>query len=130
MNVARGIKLLEEIEGKGQTAKKGDRVVYNLRIFLNQGEEVPLNKVQSKNLPVHMLRMEENFTFVDHTTTLGKRQTIAGVERSLIGMKEGGYRKVRVSPHLAYGEKGISGLIPEYAVLVIEIWLQKIASDT
>ncbi len=130
MNVARGIKLLEEIEGKGKTAEKGDRVVYNLKIFLNQGEEVPLNEVQSKNLPAHMLRMEENFTFVDHTTTLGKRQTIAGVECSLIGMKEGGYRKVRVSPHLAYREKGVQGLIPGHAVLVIEIWLRKIVPDT
>jgi FKBP-type peptidyl-prolyl cis-trans isomerase len=41
-------------------------------------------------------------------------------------MKAGGYRKVRVSPHLAYREKGIAGLIPENAVLVIEIWLREI----
>ncbi len=106
MNVARGIKLLEEVEGNGKTAEKGDSVVYNLKIFRNRGEEVPLNEVQSKSLPIHMFRTEDNYTFVDHTTTLGKRQAIAGVERSLMGMKEGGYRKVRVSPHLAYREKG------------------------
>jgi FKBP-type peptidyl-prolyl cis-trans isomerase len=39
-------------------------------------------------------------------------------------MKAGGYRKV--SPHLAYREKGMAGLIPENAVLVIEIWLREI----
>ena len=41
-------------------------------------------------------------------------------------MKSGGYRKVRVSPHLAYRDKGLPGLIPEDAVLVFEIWMQEI----
>jgi FKBP-type peptidyl-prolyl cis-trans isomerase len=63
---------------------------------------------------------------VDHRATLGRREVIAGVERSLMGMKAGGYRKVRVSPHLAYREKGLPGLIPENAVLVVELWLREI----
>jgi FKBP-type peptidyl-prolyl cis-trans isomerase len=56
------------------------------------------------------------------------RQTMAGVERALIGMKVGGYRKVRVSPHLAYGDKGIQDLVPPDAVLICEIWLRDIVS--
>jgi len=36
-----GLKLLEEREGAGMPARKGDRIVYNFRIFLNQGGEVP-----------------------------------------------------------------------------------------
>jgi hypothetical protein len=43
-----GIKLLEEREGAGMPAKRGDRIVYNVRIFLSQGDEVPINDVQSK----------------------------------------------------------------------------------
>ena len=39
-----GLKLLEEREGAGMPAKKGDRVVYNTRILLNQGEEVRYNE--------------------------------------------------------------------------------------
>ncbi len=130
MGIKRGIKLLEEVEGNGKTAQKGDRVVYNLRIFLNQGDEVPLNEIQSKNLPQHMIRVEGNRKFIDHTILLGKRQAIAAVEHSLVGMKEGGYRKVRASPHLAYQEKGIPGLIPENAVLIIELWLREVTSVT
>jgi FKBP-type peptidyl-prolyl cis-trans isomerase len=45
-------------------------------------------------------------------------------------MKPGGYRKVKVSPHLAYGERGIPGLIPTNAVLVIEIWLRQVLTGT
>ncbi|MDP1947454.1 MAG: FKBP-type peptidyl-prolyl cis-trans isomerase [Nitrospirota bacterium] len=121
-----GLKLLEEREGAGAPAKKGDRIVYNTRIFLNQGEEVPLNDFQAKELPKEMVRIEGGATFIDHMIVLGRRQAIAGIEQALVGMKVGGYRKVRVSPHLAYRDKGISGLIPPGAVLICEIWLRTI----
>ncbi|MGI9534273.1 MAG: FKBP-type peptidyl-prolyl cis-trans isomerase [Thermodesulfobacteriota bacterium] len=129
MNIKSGIKLLEESEGHGETAEKGDQVVYNIKLFLNMGEEVLLNQIQVKNMPEHlshMVRTEGDYKFINHHTTLGKRETVAAVEYSLIGMKEGGYRKIKASPHLAYGENGIPGLIPKDAVLTIEIWLREI----
>jgi FKBP-type peptidyl-prolyl cis-trans isomerase len=122
-----GLTLLDEREGTGTPTKKGDRVVYNTRMFLNQGDEVPLNEVQAKRLPKEMVRVEEGTTFVDHTIVLGRRQAIAGVEHALMGMKAGGYRKVRISPHLAYRDLGILELIPSNAVLVVEIWLRAIS---
>jgi FKBP-type peptidyl-prolyl cis-trans isomerase len=122
-----GLKLLEEREGAGTPAKKGDRVVYNTRIFLNQGDEVPLNDIQAKQLPKEKeTRVEGGITFIDHTIVLGRRQAIAGVEYALMGMKVSGYRKVRISPHLAYRDEGISDLIPPNAVLVVEIWLRDV----
>ncbi len=123
-----GLKLLEEREGEGTPANKGDRVVYNTRVFLNQGEEVPLNTMQAEHLPKEMIRVERGGTFIDHRTVLGRRQAIAGVEHALVGMKAGGYRKVRVSPHLGYRDKGIPDLIPPNAVLICEIWLRDIVS--
>ena len=123
-----GLNLLEEREGEGTPAKKGDRVVYNTRVFLNQGEEVPLNTMQAEHLPKEMIRVERGVTFIDHRTVLGRRQAIAGVEHALVGMKAGGYRKVRVSPHLGYRDKGIPDLIPPNAVLICEIWLRDIVS--
>ena len=124
--ITRGVTLLEELGGQGAPAAKGDRVVYNMKIWLNRGEEVPLNAVQAKHLPERMIRTVNQERLIDHTAVLGKREVIAGVERSLMGMQAGGYRKVRVSPHLAYREIGLPGLIPENAVLVIEIWLREI----
>jgi FKBP-type peptidyl-prolyl cis-trans isomerase len=123
-----GLKLLEEREGEGTPANKGDRVVYNTRIFLNQGDEVSLNAKQAEHLPKEMVRVEGGVTFIDHSLVLGRRQAIAGVEHALMGMKAGGYRKVRVSPHLAYRDKGIQDLIPPDAVLICEIWLRDIVS--
>jgi FKBP-type peptidyl-prolyl cis-trans isomerase len=124
-----GLKLLDEREGAGAQAKKGDRVVYNTRIFLNQGAEVPLNDIQTTQFPKEMMRVEDGITLIDHTIVLGRRQVIAGVEHTLMGMKAGGYRKVRMSPHLAYRDTGIPQLIPSNAVLVVEIWLRAIAQE-
>jgi FKBP-type peptidyl-prolyl cis-trans isomerase len=47
----------------------------------------------------------------------------------LIGMKVGGYRKVRVSPHLAYRDKGMLDLIPPDAVPTVELWLGGVAEQ-
>lgn len=99
-----------------------------MRLFLNKGDEVPLNETQATHLPKEMIQTVNGSTFVDRTIVLGRREAIAGVEHALIGMKVGGYRKVRISPHLAYRDKGIPDLIPPNAVLICEIWLRDIVS--
>jgi len=129
MKLKRGIKLLEEGEGTGEPTRKGDRVVYNLKMFLNQGDEIPLNERQAEHLPAEMVRIMNGTCLVDHRTTLGSREAIAGVEYSLIGMKKGGYRKVRVSPHLAFRDKGLPDLVPPNAVLVVELWLRDVINN-
>lgn len=126
MKIASGIELIEAREGHGAPAAKGDRVVYNVRTFLNQGDEVKLNDALLSQVSPARKREVDGRMFIDHHTVLGRRQTIAGLERALVGMKPGGYRKVRVSPHLAYRDKGIPGFIPPDAVQVIEIWLRDV----
>ncbi len=41
-------------------------------------------------------------------------------------MKAGGYRKVRISPHLAYRDEGVLGKVPGKAVLIYELWVTKV----
>jgi FKBP-type peptidyl-prolyl cis-trans isomerase len=124
-----GLKVLEEQEGEGREAQQGDRVIYNTRTFLKKGEEVRIQEEQIRYLPKEVIRVVDNAILIDHMTRLGSRQTVAGVEHALIGMKVGGYRKVRISPHLAYRDKGISGYIPVDAVLVVEVWLRAIVGE-
>jgi hypothetical protein len=125
--IAPGVRLIEEREGAGEPVKKGEDVVYNVRIFLNRGEEVRINEAQADRLPAELVRREDGRLFIDHRVTLGRRRAIAGVERALLGMRPGGYRKVRVGAHLAYRDKGVPDLIPADAVLVIEIWLREVS---
>jgi len=125
-----GLKLLDEREGDGPSAHKGDRVMFHMRLFLNKGDEIPLNQTQAKHLPKEMTRVVDDVPFVDRTIVLGRREAMAGVEHALMGMKVGGYRKVRVSPHLAYRDKGIPDLIPPDAVLIVELWLREVVGHS
>ncbi len=131
MQLQRGIKLLDEKIGSGAEARKGDRVVFTLRIFLHHGDEVPLDERQMEQvLSTHNVRTEEGRQIIDRVVTLGKREVVAAVEYSLIGMKAGGYRKVKAGPHLAYRDQGIPGLIPPSALLILEMWLREIQAQS
>lgn len=101
MNIKPGIKLVEETEGSGAKAKKGDIVEVKLNGWLNEGEQIQSNHIQS--------------------IKLGSRNLIPGIENAIEGMKVYGKRKVKISPHLGYKEKGVEGLIPPDALLIYEI---------
>ncbi len=85
------------------------------------------NNPQVTQVPKEMIRVVNGVTLIDRTIILGQRQAIAGIEHALIDMKACGYRKVRISPHLAYRDKGVPDLIPPDAVLIVELWLRGIA---
>jgi FKBP-type peptidyl-prolyl cis-trans isomerase len=36
-------------------------------------------------------------------------------------MRVGGTRRLEIAPHLAYGDKGVPGMIPENALIISEI---------
>ncbi|MEJ2232036.1 MAG: FKBP-type peptidyl-prolyl cis-trans isomerase [Nitrospirales bacterium] len=81
--------------------KKGDTVTFRLNGWLNQGDPVQENYVGE--------------------IVVGSRVVIPGIEYSLEGMKPGGKRIVKISPHLGYKEAGVKDLIPANAVLIYEI---------
>jgi hypothetical protein len=61
---------------------------------------------------------------------LWRRESIAGLLKGIPGMRVGGLRQIMVSPHLAYGEAGIPGLIPANALLRCEVELVAIREHT
>ena len=104
--VKSGLRLLEETEGTGKAAAKGDTVQFESQAWLSGGD----------------LAQDRIFMSVH----LGKREVIAGVEYSLIGMKPGGYRKVKISPHLAYRDVGVPDKVPPNAVMIYELWMKTV----
>ena len=59
------------------------------------------------------------------TLTLGAGTVIAGWEQGLVGMKEGGVRRLVIPPSLAYGSRRY-GSIPPNATLVFEVELMTV----
>ena len=123
-----GIDLLHERVGEGPEAADGAAVTYNARFFLRRGDEVTRDAQILSSARAHVTtRIIDGIELIDHVTVLGKRRAIAGIEKSLRGMRAQGYREVMVSPHLAYGDRGLPGLIPANAMLRIKLWVQQVA---
>lgn len=95
-----GIKILDESIGDGPLLSKGLRVCIRYDIHLNRGECV---------------RSE-----AESTVVIGDREYIAGLRYGLDGMRVGGTRRFRASPHLCYRDLEVA-TIPKKAVLVFNI---------
>ncbi len=52
---------------------------------------------------------------------IDRENLFAGLFQGIDGMHVGGRRKLKISPHLAYGETGIPGSIPAQALIIVEI---------
>jgi FKBP-type peptidyl-prolyl cis-trans isomerase len=57
--------------------------------------------------------------------TLGAGEVIRGWDEGVVGMREGGIRKLTVPPHMGYGDRA-AGRIPPNSTLVFEIELIKV----
>ena len=127
--LSKGVELIEEVAGEGAAAVKGCRIRYAARVFLSRGDEVTRDaELIAKDSAYLKTKIIDGVELALHAIQLGKRQTIAGIEKALLGMAEGGYREVRIAPHLAYGENGVPGSIPPGAMLRVKLWLVRIES--
>src|SRR4030042_2263806 len=97
-------------EGNGPEAKSGDQVAVNYIGKLEDGTTFDEN-----------ISTSTPFTF-----TLGAGMVIPGWEQGILGMKIGEKRKLVIPPNLAYGARGVSGIIPPNATLIFEVTLLSI----
>ena len=104
----KGIKIRDLSMGDGRVAEPGTFAVIKYQGFLNRGDKV----ASSDDQPGDEYRFK-----------VGRRDPTAMLETSVIGMREGGTREARVSPHLAYREGTGDRRIPPNAVIrwVIEL---------
>ncbi len=120
MNLKKGVKLLEEYIGSGVKVERQHDYVLSIRISLNEGEVITRPDHCLSHVMSDENKVFENGYF-EYCTRFNREHLIAGVFYALEGMHVGGYRKVKISPHLAYGEKGVPGLIPSHAVIIAEL---------
>jgi len=108
MRKTSGLKVTDTAIGKGLEASRGCTVHVRYSCSLNQGEQLQSDQAAS--------------------FTLGKRSVIPGLEYGVEGMRVGGRRTLEVSPHLAYRDAGVPGVIPPNAKLIFDVELLKVAA--
>ena len=103
------------IVGKGKRAKAGDMVtVQYVGVLFSNGKQFDASWQGSKPGP--------GFDF-----PLGSGQVIPGWDQGVVGMREGGRRKLIIPSALAYGAQGFPPDIPPDAALIFDIDLEKAA---
>ena len=106
-------KLVKEdiVKGKGKAAKKGDDVeMQYVGVLYEGGTEFDASWNTGQPFPFK----------------LGNGDVIKGWDQGIVGMKEGGRRKLIIPPDLAYGPEGQPPTIPPDATLVFVVDLLKI----
>lgn len=104
---ASGLKYIITKKGNGEPAMKGLAADVLYKGFFTDGKM--FDEAQDKNHP---------FSFV-----LGNGQVIKGWEEGVALMRTGDAFRLIIPPQLAYGKKGVPGVIPSNAALIFDVQL-------
>lgn len=109
-NTDSGLTYIELRAGDGPSPESGNVVTVNY-----------LGKLEGGRVFADSYKEGQPIRFV-----LGKKQAIAGLEEGVARMKKGGKARLIIPPELAYGARGLPGLIPPEATLTFEIELLEV----
>jgi FKBP-type peptidyl-prolyl isomerase-like protein len=113
-----GVELLEDVPGPGAPVAKKVFYDFRLRMWLSRGEPIRWSEPWSLD---DGARIEDDGTTLFTSLRVERGYMFAGLLYGVEGMRVGGTRRIRVAPHLAYREEGVTGIIPPNALLIVEI---------
>jgi hypothetical protein len=113
-----GLTLLADIPGTGELVRRQHNYRIRLRLWLNKGEAVrwqtPLGRID-------MATLDDNGETLTTEVRIDRRSLMNGLFYGVEGMRIGGTRRLEIAPHLAYGVRGVPGVIPPGALLIAEV---------
>ena len=107
--LAKGLKIIDLINGSGAVAEVGDVVLYHFDCHLPHGDLL------------HSSRESDPIQ-----SEVGSRDLCVGISQGLIGMIENGKRSIKVPPQLSHIERKIWGHLSDNVVLRYEVELLKV----
>lgn len=105
------LQVTDETVGTGAVAAAGDTVTVNYVGSLTDGT---------------VFDASANHGTAGFTFNLGAGQVIKGWDEGIVGMREGGKRKLVIPAALAYGDQAVGNVIPANSTLVFEVELLKV----
>lgn len=113
-----GLTLLADMPGDGELVRRQHNYRISLRMWLNRGEAVRWTTAWG---PVAPARLEDDRESLITEVRIDRRSLINGLFYGVEGMRIGGTRRLEIAPHMAYGDRGVPGVIPPGALLTAEI---------
>ncbi len=113
-----GIEVITDTPGDGAPVERQHVYQVRLKMWLNKGE--PIRWEHPWGL-VDRARLEDDGATLFTDLRIDRENLFAGLFQGIEGMRIGGARKLKISPHLAYGETGIPGKVPAQALIIAEI---------
>ncbi len=113
-----GLTLLSDVPGTGELVRRQHNYRIRLRLWLNQGEAVRWPTAWG---PVGAATLEDGGETLLTDVRIDRRSLFNGLFYGVDGMRVGGTRRLEIAPHLAYGGRGVPGIVPAGAVLTAEI---------
>lgn len=101
-----GLYFISQITGNGQKVEKGKIIAIHYSATFLNGDKL-FNSKEKQKEPVYI--------------EMGKDIEIQGLEEGVMKMRAGGKARLIIPSALAYGEKGIKGLIGPYSPLIYDV---------
>ena len=120
MKLRKGLEILEDFPGIGKEIQKLESYRIKIKMWLNKGDPVIWQDDFPEELQ-HIVMLSQDRTEITQVHRYHRENFIPGIYYGLKGMRVHGIRKLKISPNLAYGKKGIEGRIPPDALLIVEI---------
>lgn len=105
-----GLEWVDLARGGGAPAEKGRVVVVHYDGRLEDGTTFDSSRKRGRPFEI----------------ALGEGRLIRGFEEGVLGMREGGLRRITIPPKLGYGDRGVGGKIPPGSVLIFEVELLEV----
>jgi hypothetical protein len=113
-----GVVLLVDVPGAGELVRRQHLYRIRLRLWLGTGEPV---RWQIPWGPVGAAMLEDDGATLLTDVRIDRRSLVNGLFYGVDGMRVGGMRRLELASHMAYGERGVPGVIPPNAMLTAEI---------
>ncbi len=124
-----GIKIYFNKKGDGPQPKEGDQILMNYAGYLTDGHLFDSNVLENAEryeMVDDVRKAAGQYTPVP-TEYSSEAKLIPGFREGLLKMKVGDKATIFIPPHLAYGKRGIPGVIPPDSELIFQLEIVDIA---